>query len=77
MEKLFHNFIQESGNQPKSEFFIPIVGDKFIKDGMGVIKVIPTSAKWFGVTYPEDAPQVKQSLQELIDAGEYPTNLWA
>ena len=76
-EKLFHNFIREKGTEPKAEFFIPIVGDHFIKDNMGVIKVIPTSAQWFGVTYPQDAPGVKQSIQELITAGEYPENLWA
>ena len=77
MQKLFADFVKENGDKPKAEFFIPIVGDKFIKDGMGVIKVIPTSAQWFGVTYPEDAPVVKQSLQSLIDAGEYPESLWA
>ncbi len=76
-EKLFHDFIREKGNEPKAEFFIPIVGDNFIKDEMGVIKVIPTSSQWFGVTYPQDAPGVKQSIQKLIDAGEYPENLWA
>jgi hypothetical protein len=42
-----------------------------------VIKVIPTSAKWFGVTYKEDAPMVKESLRKLVGAGEYPENLWA
>ncbi len=77
MQKLFSDFVKENGDKPKAEFFIPIVGDKFIKDGMGVIKVIPTSAQWFGVTYPEDAPVVKQSLKDLIDGGEYPQNLWA
>lgn len=75
-EQLFHDFIKENGTEPKAEFFIPIVGDNFIKDDKGVIKVIPTSAQWFGVTYPQDAPGVKQSIQELIDAGEYPENLW-
>ena len=76
-EQLFHTFIKEKGQEPKAEFFIPIVGDNFIKDSKGVIKVIPTSAQWFGVTYPQDAPGVKQSIQELINAGEYPENLWA
>jgi len=42
-----------------------------------VIKVIPTSAKWFGVTYKEDAPMVRESLRKLVGAGEYPENLWA
>ena len=76
-ERTFKEFLAGNAGNPKAEFFIPIVADKYIKDGKGVIKVIPTSAKWFGVTYKEDAPMVRQSLQKLIDAGEYPENLWA
>lgn len=76
-EKLFGKFLDENMTKPKSEFFIPIVADKFINDEKGVIEVIPTSAKWFGVTYKEDAPEVKQKLDELVDKGEYPNNLWA
>lgn len=75
-EKLFSDFLDKEINTPKSEFFIPIVADKFINDKVGVIKVIPTSAQWFGVTYKEDAPEVKASLNTLIKAGEYPDNLW-
>jgi hypothetical protein len=52
------------------------VADKFINDGMGAIKVIPTSAQWFGVTYKEDAPEVKANLEQLVKAGEYPAKLW-
>jgi hypothetical protein len=75
-EKLFHAFVGKNLTNPKAEFFIPIVGDEFINKGGGVIKVIPTSAQWFGVTYKEDAPGVKASLDALIAAGEYPTKLW-
>ena len=56
---------------------VVFVADKFINEDKGVIEVIPTSAQWFGVTYKEDAPEVKQKLDELVDKGEYPNNLWA
>jgi hypothetical protein len=74
-EKMFTNFLQQSGQELKSEFFIPIVADKFIADG-NKIEVIPTSSSWFGVTYKEDAPFVQASLNKLIADGEYPANLW-
>lgn len=74
-EKDFKVFIEESIAVPKSEFLIPAVVDNFIKDG-GVVKVIPTSAQWFGVTYKEDAPAVQNQLNSLIEKGEYSTNLW-
>lgn len=76
-EKMFHEFVGENINNPKAEFFIPIVADKYTKSGMGVIKVIPTKSQWFGVTYKEDAPTVQKDLNKLVEAGEYPTNLWA
>jgi NDP-sugar pyrophosphorylase family protein len=75
-EKLFNEFLGKNLNNPKSEFFIPIVADEFINSGGGVIKVIPTSSQWFGVTYKEDAPGVKASLDALVAAGEYPHSLW-
>ena len=75
-EKLFHQFLTNHINEPKSEFFIPIVADHFIKEEGGVIKVIPTSSQWFGVTYKEDAPVVAKSLHQLIDKGDYPQSLW-
>jgi NDP-sugar pyrophosphorylase family protein len=75
-EKLFHEFVDENLNNPKAEFFIPIVADKYTKSGMGVIKVIPTQAQWFGVTYKEDAPSVQASISKLVSAEEYPDNLW-
>ena len=74
--KIFNEFLAANGQDPKSEFFIPIIGDRFIKEGKGQIKIIPTSANWFGVTYKEDAPSVQKSLNELIEAGEYPDKLY-
>jgi NDP-sugar pyrophosphorylase family protein len=77
IEKQFQEFLDENINKPKAEFFIPLVGDRYIKSGKGVIKVIPTSAQWFGVTYKEDAPAVQKSIDELVGSGEYPKSLWA
>jgi choline kinase len=76
IQNLFKKFLEENAHDVKAEFFIPLIGDEFIKDGKGEIKVIPTSAQWFGVTYKEDAPGVRESLQKLISDGVYPTNLW-
>lgn len=76
IQRIFLDFLKESGTNPKSEFFIPIIGDLFIKDG-GKIKLIPTGAQWFGVTYKEDAPEVEKKLRALISKGEYPEKLWS
>lgn len=76
-EELFADFLAARRNEPKSEFFIPIVADRFIRDGGGTIQVIPTSSSWFGVTYKEDAPEVRNSVTHLVESGAYPSALWA
>ena len=76
IQRIFAEFLAENSHNLNAEFFIPIIGDRFIHEGRGAIKVIPTSAQWFGVTYKEDAPGVQKSLNELISSGQYPSNLW-
>jgi len=73
---MFRQFLQDHIQDIKTEFFIPIVADQFIKDG-GTIKVITTDVPWFGVTYKEDAPEVRKRLKELVKQGNYSENLWS
>ena len=47
-----------------------------MENNHGSIEVIPTNAQWFGVTYKEDAPIVKASIDKLIADKEYTANLW-
>lgn len=75
-QQLFLQFVQQNSSDIKAEFFIPLVAEDFIKTKNGNIRVIPTSAKWFGVTYKEDAPTVKACVDTLVAAGEYPSALW-
>jgi NDP-sugar pyrophosphorylase family protein len=75
-EDEYYKFRDANAAELKAEFLIPEVADILIKSGEGVVKMIPTEAVWFGVTFKEDAPVVKAQLQKLIDAGTYPENLW-
>ena len=74
---MFKNFVEANKDNPKAEFFIPLVADELIKSGKASFKVIPTDAKWFGVTYKEDKPIVQNSISELVNNGTYPANLWS
>lgn len=75
-EKLFSDFVRKNTENIKAEFFIPIVAEDFIENQGGKISVIPTSSQWFGVTYKEDAPVVKASVDKLVADGVYPASLW-
>ena len=74
--EMFPKFVEENGDNPKSEFFIPSVPDYMVKKGQADFKVIPTSSKWFGVTYMEDKPIVQESISKLVADGEYPQKLF-
>lgn len=76
IEKLFVEFVHNNESNPKAEFFIPLIADYLIKNNIATFKVIPTDAKWFGVTYKEDKPIVQASIDKLVKSGEYPSNLW-
>lgn len=76
-EKLFVDFVKANQENIKSEFFIPLMAEDFMDNQGGQISVIPTSSQWFGVTYKEDAPVVKASVDKLVADGEYPASLWS
>jgi NDP-sugar pyrophosphorylase family protein len=73
---MFRAFVENNQENPKAEFFIPLVADNLIKSSVASFKVIPTSSKWFGVTYKEDKPIVQKSISELVANGTYPEKLW-
>jgi NDP-sugar pyrophosphorylase family protein len=75
-ESEFKAFLAKQGQELKSEFYIPYVAGRFKELGLGQVKVIPTNAKWFGVTYKEDAPGVKENINALVEDKVYPQRLW-
>lgn len=75
-KELFDEFLKTNLNQPKAEIFVVDVAANFITLPDNVLKVIPTDAAWFGVTYKEDAPDVKGKIDALVSSGEYPPSLW-
>ncbi len=75
-EAMFKRFVEANEHNPKAEFFIPLIAEELVKTGEAQFKVIPTSAKWFGVTYKEDKPIVQKSLADLVANGTYPESLW-
>lgn len=60
----------------KSEYLLPAVIDGMVKSGKATVKVIPTSDRWFGVTYQEDKDAVVEAFGELYAAGVYQKDLY-
>ena len=75
-EKIVDFFKKNENNLEKCEFLIPDILDESNKEGYASVKVLKTKATWYGVTYKEDTDNVRKSIKELVEQGEYPNNLW-
>ena len=72
---------KEANKLDKCEYLIPDVLFDSIENGYSTCEVIPTTATWYGVTYKEDAPAVRESIKKLVKTkenpnGDYPLHLW-
>ena len=77
LENGFKEFLlDDSGDELTKEYLLPIIVDQLIKTNRASVKVLETTDKWFGVTYPEDKQIVQDSIHELIEQGIYPEKLW-
>ncbi len=68
----FPAWMDAHGSEPKSEWYLPGVVNDLVNEGAATVKVLPTSSRWFGVTYREDRRHVVDSIAALVNAGEYP-----
>jgi hypothetical protein len=72
----FPDFLQARGTEMKSEFVIPNQINGLIESETATVKVLKSEARWFGVTYQADRPEVVARLAEMADQGIYPSPLW-
>ena len=75
-EEMFVDFLKENISKPKAEFFIPLVVNNLITTGRASVKVLDTTAVWFGVTYAADRQGTVDRIKALVEAGEYPAKLF-
>lgn len=75
-EEAFIKFLEQHADELKSEYYIPTVVNDLIESKTVTLKVIGTSAKWFGVTYAADRPVTVAQFRKLTDEGVYPEKLW-
>ena len=76
LEKMFNEFLDENISDLKSEFLIPSVVNDIIEKNIEKVQVLKTKSTWFGVTYMEDKPFVKNQIKKLIQTGIYPEKLF-
>lgn len=75
-QKYFDTFRNENRESQTAECFLPSCIQHLISDGSAVVKVLPTDAEWFGMTYASDHEKVSQQIASLVNRGFYPSPLW-
>lgn len=75
-EKIKQFLTCSSTDLEKDEILIPCVVEMGIKEHKCKVKVLETTATWYGVTYKEDKEYVVNGINSLIEKGTYPKNLW-
>lgn len=72
----FLDFLHQSACNPLAECYIPTVVGRLIEQGLDC-HVLGGGSDWFGVTYPQDKGICRSKIQQLIQRGVYPNQLWA
>lgn len=76
LEKGFSEFLSSAKLDPlKSEYLLPDIVDREIRNDRCTVRVLKTEDRWFGMTYQEDVSAVKEAIRRLIDEGQYPEKL--
>ncbi len=75
LENRFDIFLKNIKDDLTDEILLPEIFSDMVKDGDIKIKILESTSSWFGVTYKEDAPIVREKLRKLVDEGIYPKKL--
>lgn len=76
LESYFNNFFRTSKDLLKDECLISAFVDEVIKNEKIQMTYKATNSKWYGITYKEDLPSLKDGINGLINLDEYNEDLW-
>ncbi len=59
------------------EVLLPTVVGDLIAQGRAVVRVLPATDRWIGLTYSDDLSGARATVAELVDAGVEPRSVWS
>lgn len=71
----FEQFLKTLSDPIKGEWYLPFLVNALVEDGLVSVKVLPTAARWYGMTYAADRATVEDALRQMVQSGEYPETL--
>lgn len=76
LERDFVEFLTRSADAPRAEFYLPAAITHLMDHHDLSVRVLESPARWFGLTYRDDLPVVREEVARLIESGAYPAKLW-
>ena len=75
LEAAFADFHANLDDPLQNEFLLSEVVGDLIGQGSAAVRLLPMSQHTAGLTYPGDLPPVASTLEECVEAGDYPADL--
>ena len=75
LHRRWMGFLERHGSDPTAEFLLSTAVHELVGNGEVRLRVLPTDAGWFGMTFSDDGPAVRHRIAELVSNGEYPDHL--
>ena len=74
----FADFLRQDmpKNPLKAEYFLPSVANAEMREHGARVRLLPCEETWYGVTYRDDLPTVRQAVARMKAANTYPAQLW-
>lgn len=74
----FPAFLEENlpVNPLKCEYYLPSVANAQLQEGLGTIRILPTTDVWHGITYSEDLQSIRDAIRDMKEKNIYPEVLW-
>jgi len=78
LEEGFKDFFKEKvkENPLKCEYLLPTFVGRLLKEGRITVKVLRNEDSWYGMTYKEDVPLVRESFSKLLENKVYTRELF-
>jgi len=70
LQKGYEDFMANA-NLLKDEYLIPIYVGELLKKNEISVRVLSNKDKWYGITYREDLPEIKEALSKMVADGLY------
>ena len=77
-DRRFADFLRNDvpANPLKAEYYLPSVANAEMAEHGARVRLLPCEETWYGVTYREDLPTVKEAVARMKEEKIYPASLW-